>query len=158
MLEGLQYFIHQIKNKKCSAWIHFTINNNRSYITISFHNLALENKIILFCLLYYPIYITQSFNIRFFQPFKYYYIDIINQVIWLENEKFGKIEFLAVFQLFRNQTFKQTNILYVLKLNSLVVFNSNVVFDKICKKQVQKIETALQTHSSPPFSLHQYIF
>ena len=43
-------------------------------MTISFHNLATENKIVLFRLLPHSKYLTQPLNLGVFQLFKHYYI------------------------------------------------------------------------------------
>ena len=58
----------------------------------------------------------------------------MNKTIWLGNEKFLKLEFLAIFQLFHNQIFKSTSTHYFFKLTRLVFFNPNIVFNKICEK------------------------
>lgn len=61
-------------------------------------------------------------------------MDIINKAIWLDNQKFGKLEFLVTFWLFCNLTFKSTTICHTFKLIKLMFFNLNVILDKICKK------------------------
>ncbi len=71
------------------------------------------------------------------------------------DEKFGKPEFLAAFQSFRNQTFKPTTIRHAFKSTGLVPFNPDVVLDKIREKQAQIAQTAVQTPSPPPLPLHQ---
>lgn len=71
-------------------------------MTILFHNLATKNKIVLFCLLLYSTHLTQPLHDGVFQPFKHYHIDAIDKAVWLSNEKFGKVEFLATFHSFYN--------------------------------------------------------
>ncbi len=66
-------------------------------MTISFHNLANENKIVLFYLQRHSINLTQSLNVEVFQPFKYYYTNAIDKSVLLVDEKFGKLEFLSMF-------------------------------------------------------------
>lgn len=63
-------------------------------MTISFHNPATKDKIVLFCLLSHSIYLIQ--------PFKYYYLDAIDKAVWSRDEKFKKLKFLAQFQSFCN--------------------------------------------------------
>ena len=53
-LEWLQHFINYTQNKRRGAWLLLIIDSYGSYMTIPFHNLATENKIVLFCLL--PLY------------------------------------------------------------------------------------------------------
>ena len=71
-------------------------------MTLPFHNLAIENKIILFRLPLYTTHIIQPLDVGVFQPFKYYHTDAIDKTVWLGYEKFCKLEFLAAFQSFCN--------------------------------------------------------
>ena len=112
-------------------------------MTILFYNLATKNKIVLFRVLPHSIYLTQPLNIGVFWPFKHYHTDAIDKAIWLRDKKFGKLEFLAAFQLCRNQIFRLTTICHIFKSTGLVFFHPNVVFDKTCDKQAQRAETAL---------------
>ena len=66
-------------------------------MTLTFHNLATNNKIILFRLPLHSTHLIQPLNVGVFQPFKHYYTDVINKIVWLGDEKFGKLEFLAAF-------------------------------------------------------------
>ena len=124
-------------------------------MTLLFYNLATKNKIVLFRLPSHSTHLIQLLNVGVFQPFKYYHTDAINKAVWLSDEKFGKLKFLTIFQSFRNQTFKPTNICHAFKLTGLILFNSKVVLNKICEKQAQKAQTATQTPSPPYFPLHQ---
>lgn len=124
-------------------------------MTISFQNLAIINKIALFQLFPYFIYLTQLLDIEVFQLLTYYYINTINKTIRLGDKKFGKLEFLAVFQSFCNQIFKFCTIWHASKSTNLVSFYFTVVFHKICQKQAQKQQTALQTLSLPSFLLNK---
>lgn len=63
--------------------------------------------------------------------------------MWISDEKFAKLEFLAAFESFRNQTFKADTIRYVFKSTCLVSFNPDVILDKIRKKQAQRQQTTL---------------
>lgn len=103
-------------------------------MTIQFYNLTFKNKIILFYLLPYFIYLTKPLDIGVFQFFKYYYTNAINKIIWLDDKKFGKLEFFAAFQLFCNEKFKSTTICYIFKLIRQISFNFNIIFVKICEK------------------------
>ena len=142
-LEWLQHFIDHTKNKRQSAWLLLIIDGYRSHMTIPFHNPATKNKIVLSCLLLHSTHLTQPLDVEVFQPFKHYHIDAIDKAVRLRDEKFGKLEFLAAFQSFRNQTFKPTTICHAFKSTGLVPFDRDVVLDKIREKQAQRAETAL---------------
>ena len=124
-------------------------------MTLPFHNLATENKIVLFRLPPHSTHLTQPLDVWVFQSFKHYHTDAIDKVVWLGDEKFGKLEFLTAFQSFRNQTFKPTTIRHAFKSTGLVPFNPDMVLDKIREKQAQRAQTTIQTPSPPPLPLHQ---
>ena len=124
-------------------------------MTLPFYNLATKNKFVLFCLLSHTTYLTQPLDVAVFQPFKYYNTDVVDKTVRLGDEKFGKLEFLAAFQSFRNQTFKPTTIRHAFKSTGLVPFNPDIVLDKIREKQAQRAQTAIRTPSPPPLPLHQ---
>ena len=54
----------------------FIVNKFKSYITISLLNLYNKIKIILYKLLSYFTYLTQSFNVNIFKLFKHYCTNI----------------------------------------------------------------------------------
>lgn len=82
-------------------------------------------------------------NVGVFQPLKQYHIDVIDKALRQDDEKFGKLEFLIIFQSFCNQTFI---IRHTFKFTSLVPFNPNVVNDKI-REQAQRQQSALRALS-----------
>lgn len=82
-LEQLQHFINHTKNKKRGIQLLFIIISYSLYMTIPFHNITTENKIVLFHLPTHLIYLTQTLNIGVFQLFKHYYIDTIDITVQL---------------------------------------------------------------------------
>ena len=123
-------------------------------MTIPFHNLATENKIVLFRLPPHSTHLTQPLDVGVFQPFKHYHTDAIDKAVRLGDEKFGKLEFLAAFQSFRNQTFKPTTIRHAFESTGLVPFDPDVVLDKNSQKTSPKsrICNSNSFSSSPPIS------
>lgn len=71
-------------------------------MTILFHNLATENKVVLFCLQLHFTHLIQPLNEGVFQAFKHYHTDAIDKAVRYGDKKFEKLNFLAAFQLFRN--------------------------------------------------------
>lgn len=114
-LEQLQNFINYIQNKRQSACFLLIIASYCSYITLLFYNLATKNKIVLFHFLSYSRHFIQLLDIGIFQCFKYYYTHTIDKAVQFNDEKFSKLEFLTVFQLFCNQIFKSKIIRYFFK-------------------------------------------
>ena len=103
-------------------------------MTVHFHNLAIKNKMILFCLLPLSTHLTQPLDVAALQ------VDAMNKPVRLGDEKFDKFEFLAAFQSFRNQTFKQTTIFHAFKSTRLVPF---ILLEKIREEQAQRTQSAL---------------
>ena len=132
-----------IQNKRRGAWLLLIIDGYGSYMTLLFHNLATKNKIVLFHLQPHSTYLTWLLDVGVFQPFQHYYINTIDKIVWLSNKKFGKLEYLAAFHAFRNQTFKPITICHSFRSTGLVFFDPNMVLDKICEKQAQKAQTAI---------------
>ncbi len=154
-LEWLQDFIDHTQNKRQGAWLLLIIDGYGSHMTLPFHNLATENKIVLFRLPLHSIHFTQPLDVGVFQSFKHYHTDAIDKAVRWGDEKFDKLEFLTAFQSFRNQTFKPITIRHAFKSTRLVPFNPDVVLDKIREKQAQRAQTAIRTPSPPPLPLHQ---
>ncbi len=73
VLEWLQNFIDHTQNKRRGAWLLFIIDGYGSYMTIPFHNLATENKIVCISPPTTLIYLTQPLHVGVFQPFKHYH-------------------------------------------------------------------------------------
>ena len=140
MMTPLQYFIDHTKNKRWRVWLLLIIDGYGSHMTIPFHNLATENKIVLFRLPPHSTHLTQPLDVGVFQPFKHYHTDAIDKAVRLGDEKFGKLEFLAAFQSFRNQTFKPITIRHAFKSTGLVTLIPTL---------------SLRNPSSPPLPLHQ---
>ncbi len=69
-------------------------------MTILFHNLAIENKIVLFYLPSQFTYLTRLLDVRVFQLSKHYYTDEIDKAVWFGDENFGKLGFLFGIQYF----------------------------------------------------------
>lgn len=58
LLEQLQHFIDHTQNKRRGAWLLLIVGGYGPHMIISFHNLATENKIVLFCLPLYSTHLT----------------------------------------------------------------------------------------------------
>ncbi len=96
-LEWLQHFIDHTQNKRWGAWLLLIIDGYSSYMTIPFHNLATENKIVLFRLPPHSTHLIQPLVVAVFQPFKHYHTDAIDKAVRLGDDKFDKLEFLSAF-------------------------------------------------------------
>ncbi len=82
-VEWLQHFIDRTQNKRRGTWLLLTIDGHGSNMTIPFHNLATENKIVLFRLPPYSTHLTQPLDVGVSQPFKHYHTDAIDKAVRL---------------------------------------------------------------------------
>ncbi len=89
--------MNHTQNRRCGASLLAIISAYGSHLTITFPNLAIEDKIILLDILPYLIHQIQSLDVGIFQPFKHYHTDIIDKNVWLVDAKFDKLEFSESF-------------------------------------------------------------
>ena len=120
-------------------------------MTISFLNKVIDHNIVLFRLSAHSTHLTQSLHVGVFQPFKHYHTEATDRVVRLGDTQFDKLEFLAVFQICRNQIFKKSTIRHVFKIIDLVSFNSNMMLNIIRERQNRE----LRTFSPSPSSLFE---
>lgn len=97
------------------------------YLTYKFYKYTQKYYIELFQLSSYFIYLIQSFNIGFFQSFKYYYTKKIDNAIRLSKRNFGKLEFLAKFYTMHIKTFRKFIIQLGFKKIRLIFYNLEVI-------------------------------
>ena len=154
-MDWLNHFIEHTKNKRQGAWLLLIIDGFGSHMTIPFFEVATVNKIVLFRLLAHSTHLTQPLDVGVFQPFKHYHTEAIDRAVRLGDSQFGKLEFLAAFQGFRNETFKPSTIRHAFRSTGIVPFDPNVVLDKIREKEAQLMESAIRTPSPPPLPLNQ---
>ena len=86
----------------------------------------------------------------------------MDKTFWLGDKKFDKFELLAVFWSFCNQTFKFNMVWDFFKSTGLIIQNSNMIFDKICKNRLKDNKKRFQLYI-PNFSnwiktLHKDLF
>jgi len=149
-MDWLKHFIEHTERKRIGAWIMLIVDGFGSHMTIPFLNLCTEQKIVLYKLPPHSTHLTQPLDVGVFQPFKHYHTEAIDQAVRLGDYNFGKLEFLAAFQTFRNQTFKDTTIRHAFEITGLVSYNPEVVMEKVRANQLRR---ALRTSSPPPPSL-----
>ena len=130
-MDWLNHFIEHTSSKRQGAWLLLIIDGFGSHMTIPFFELATANNIVLFRLPAHSTHLTQPLDVGVFQPFKHYHTEAIDRAVRLGDCQFGKLEFLAAFQGFRNETFKPSTIRHAFKSTGIVPFDPNVVLDKI---------------------------
>lgn len=103
-------------------------------MTFSLHEFRILNKTILFYF-FFSTYIRQFFDIVVSSIIEHYNTKVINQAVRLKNTRFDKLELFFIFQIFQILTFKYLTIKHILKLIRFVLFNSNILLNRICEKK-----------------------
>ena len=73
----------------------------------------------------------QLLNIRCFQLFKHYHVEVIDNAMRWGDGNFGMFEFLAKFQTMRTLTFKKSTIQSAFRNTGLIPYNPGVVHQKV---------------------------
>ena len=133
-IDWLHHFIHHTRNKRIGARLPLIIDGFGSHATIPFFELATANNIILFRLPAHSTHLTQPLDVGVFQPYKHYHTEAVDHAVRMGDREFGKLEFLAAYQTFRNQTFKSSTIRHAFRTTGIVPFNPNMVLDIIRRK------------------------
>ncbi len=149
-MNWLKHFIEHTKNKRVGAWAMLIVDGFDSHMTIPFLELCKEAKIVLYKLSPHSTHLTQPLDVGVFQPFKHYHTEAIDHAVRLGDYNFGKLEFLAAFQSFRNKTFKTSTIKHAFKQTGLVPYNPEIVLEKVRANQLAR---APRTPSPPPLPL-----
>ena len=74
--------------------------------------------------------LTQPLDVGFFQPFKHYHAEAIDNAMRSGEGDFGKLEFLAKFHTMRTQTFQKSTVKSAFRITGLIPYNPEVVFQK----------------------------
>lgn len=148
-LDWLHHFIHHTKHRRSGAWLLLIIDGFGSHATIPFFELATANNIVLFRLPAHSTHLTQPLDVGVFQPYKHYHAEAVDAAVRLGDREFGKLEFLAAFQTFRNQTFKSSTIRHAFKTTGIMPFNPNMVLD-IIRQKISNSAHQLRTPSPQP--------
>ena len=108
------------------------LDNYGLHLTYKFYEYAQKFKIELFALPTYSIHLTQPLDIGCFQPYKYYYSKTINAEMQTRISEFSKLNFLASLTIMCAKTFKKSTIFLAFKKISLILYNLEIVLQKIC--------------------------
>lgn len=79
-------------------------------------------------------HLLQLFDVCVFQPLKHLPSEAINEVVQNGDKNFSKLEFLNIFNTFRNKAFKEFTIRSIQKKTGLILYNHALVIDKVWKR------------------------
>lgn len=89
------------------------IDGFESYLSYKFYHYAQADKIKLFQLPPYSIYLTQLLDIGCFKHFKYHHAERLNKTVQNSKVDFNKLDFLSIFRHMYEKTFIRSTILCV---------------------------------------------
>jgi DDE superfamily endonuclease len=94
-----------------------------SHVKYDFVEYAQNNKIILFSFPPYTTHILQPLDVVCFQPFKHYHGEAIDAAVQTGNTQFTKVDFLAAFETFYQETFKPSTVMSAFRKTGIVPYN-----------------------------------
>ena len=165
-MNWLHHFIRNVEKKRIDQWILLICDGFNFHATFFFLKLVIVNKIVLFRFLIHSTYLTQSLNVKIFQAYKHHHDNVMNKIVRQKNVKFNRLNFLTIFQNFRNAIFKSKIVKNVWKLIEIVSFDSSVIIDSLKKHRdrevllsntssISKFEDDCFQRTSRDFSLHK---
>ena len=135
---AIKWLVHFEKHSQIgqvSAWKLLIMDGYGLHLTFEFFTFAQEYKIELFRLPAHFTHFTQPLDVRCFQPYKHHHAEAIDEVVRAGGVDFDKVDFLAIFQHMRNQTFTKSTVISSFKKTGLVPYNPDMVFHKIAAVQ-----------------------
>ena len=127
------------------VWRLLILDGYGSHLTYEFYEYAQQHHIELFRLPPHSTHLTQPLDVGCFQPFKHYHAEAIDNAMRSSEGDFGKLEFLAKFQVMRTQTFKKSTIQSAFKRTGLIPYNPEVVL-----QQVRALPSSTRAITPPP--------
>jgi hypothetical protein len=89
-----------------------------------------SNRVIPYRLIPHSTYLLQPLDVGCFQPYKHWHSEAVDAATRTGYILFNKVEFLAVIDSIRQQTFKRITIRSGWQKTGLVLYNPKVVLDK----------------------------
>jgi DDE superfamily endonuclease len=126
-LKWLQHFDQATQRKIQSVFQLLILDGFSSHIEYDFVEYAQHHKIILFGLPPHTTHFLQPLDVVCFQPLKHYHTEAIDTAVRTGDTTFSKFEFLAAFETFRKQAFKQDTILSAFNKTDIIPHNPSKV-------------------------------
>ncbi len=149
-LQWIKHFDHYSQRYQRGSWRLLVMNGYGSHHTREFLSYCENHKIIPFDLPSHTTYLLQPLNVCVFQPLKHWHSKAVNEAVQTGDEIFTKIKLLAAFHGFRSKAFKNTTIRSAWKQTDLILFDSNVVLNKMRETQSARSITSPTTTTKSP--------
>lgn len=126
-LQWLKHFNRVTARKTQGTHRLLLLDGFSSHIEYDFVDFAQRYCIILFGLPPHTTYFLQPLDVVCFQPLKHYHAEAIDEAVRSGDSTFSKIEFLAAFDRFRKQAFKQDTMFSAFRKTGIVPHNPSIV-------------------------------
>ena len=138
-MNWLHHFVKHTEKKRVEKWILLIIDDFESHMIFFFLKLIIVNNIKLFKLSSHFTHLTQSLNVGVFQSYKHNHDEAIDRAVRQDDVKFSRLNFLATFQNFRNETFKSQLIRHSFRRTNIASFDLSVVIDSMKSKRAARL-------------------
>jgi DDE superfamily endonuclease/Tc5 transposase DNA-binding domain len=126
-LVWLRHFNRVTSTKMQGLFRLLLLDGFSSHIEYDFVEYAQNNKIILFSFPPHTTHLLQPLDVVCFQPLKHYHAEAIDTAVRTGDTEFPKMEFLAIFEIIRRQTFKQSTVISAFRKTDIVPYNPSEV-------------------------------
>lgn len=151
----MRHFIKNVARKRVGEWVLLLLDGRESHRTFRFWSLAIKHKIILFKLPPHSTHLLEPLDVGVFQAYKQHHANAVYWAVRTGNIRFDKLDFLGVFQSFRNETFKRATIKHAWRKCGIVPHVPDVILDPMKKRktiedEAYAAETARRFTTPPP--------
>jgi DDE superfamily endonuclease len=119
-MEWVRHFNKYTKARTKGAKRLLLCDGYNSHLEYDFVEYCWQEGIIPFAFIPHTTHLAQSLDIKIFQPLKYYHSEAIDAAVRIGDSDFSKTEFLASFEDFYKQAFKQSTILSAFRETGIV--------------------------------------
>jgi len=130
-LVWLRHFEQATRARTHGRFRLLVLDGFESHIEYDFVQFAQDHSIILFTFPPHATHLLQPLDVVCFQPLKHYHSEAVDNAVRMGDTDFSKIEFLAVFQSFHQEAFKQSTILSAFRKTGIVPYNPRQVVSRL---------------------------
>ncbi|RFU26589.1 hypothetical protein B7463_g9746, partial [Scytalidium lignicola] len=162
-LDWLQKTFDPFSKAKLKGQYHMLVlDGHGSHVAPEFDRYCIQNNIITVCIPAHSSYILQPLDISCFAVLKHAYGGLVERKIRLDIQHIDKFDFLEMYPIVQQETFKSNNICQGFAVTRLVPYNLEYVMSKL-QLEVEEISTSPRSsHSNSealwiPKTLHNSI-
>lgn len=133
-LQWIQHFEKFSARKQQKAWRLLLLDSFGSHHIYEVVKFCENHKIIPFNMPSHTTHLLQPLNVGVFQPLKHWHLEAFNDAVQNGDETFSKVKFLHALNTFQGKAFKPTTIRFAWEKTGFILYNPELVVDKICQQ------------------------